>query len=100
MLNKRKLKVKPLFWNKELKSTDVVQGKLGDCWYISALSTITLQDEYIKGKPISRCQKFSDLTEGIMPPLFRGFVKYGMYVFKFFKKFKPVYVIIDDLLPV
>ena len=100
MLKKRKSKDKALFWNKDLKATDVVQGKLGDCWYVSALSTITLNDEYIKGKPILRCKKLSDLNEGIMPLLFRGFAKYGMYVFKFFKKFKPVYVIIDDLLPV
>jgi hypothetical protein len=78
----------------------VVQGKLGNCWYVSALSTITLNDKYIKGTKLKDCKKFSDLTSGIMPPLFRGFAKYGMYVFKFFKKFKPVYVIIDNLLPV
>lgn len=38
--------------NKTLKATDVVQGKLGDCWYVSALSIITLDDLYVKGKPI------------------------------------------------
>lgn len=34
------------------------------------------------------------------PPLFHYFTNYGMYVFKFFKKFKPVYVIVDELFPV
>jgi hypothetical protein len=30
--------------SKNLKSTDVVQGNLGDCWYVSALSIITSND--------------------------------------------------------
>jgi hypothetical protein len=33
-----------------LQSTDVVQGKLGNCWYVSALSIIANDDTYIKGK--------------------------------------------------
>lgn len=37
---------------KDLKSTDIVQGMLGDCWYVSALSIITQNDQYVKGKPI------------------------------------------------
>lgn len=28
------------------------------------------------------------------------FVDYGIYVFKYFKKFKPVYVLVDQLFPV
>jgi hypothetical protein len=44
MLEKTKPNDKVLFWNKDLKATDVVQGKLGNCWYVSALSTITLND--------------------------------------------------------
>lgn len=38
-----------------LKSTDVVQGRLGNCWYVSALSIITNNDELIKGKSIDKC---------------------------------------------
>jgi hypothetical protein len=82
--------------NDDLKSTDVVQGKVGDCWYVSALSIIATNDEYIKGKSIDKCEKDpSLLTYGIHPLLFHSFVKYGLYVFKFFKKFKPVYVVVD-----
>ena len=33
------------------------------------------------------------------PFLFKFFSKYGIYVFKYYKKFKPIYVLIDDLLP-
>jgi hypothetical protein len=37
---------------KDLKSTDIVQGMLGNCWYVSALSIITQNDEHIKGKAV------------------------------------------------
>lgn len=37
---------------------------------------------------------------GVNPLLFKFFIKYGIYVFKYFKKFQPIYVIVDDLFPV
>lgn len=37
---------------KDLKSTDIIQGTLGNCWYVSALSIITQNDQYIKGKKL------------------------------------------------
>ena len=84
-----------------LQSTDVVQGKLGDCWYVSALSIIANDDTYIKGQSLEICQKKpSYLSYGIHPKMFHYFTKFGIYVFKFFKKFKPVYVVVDDLFPV
>ena len=43
-----------------LLSTDVVQGKLGNCWYVSALSIIANNDEYIKGKSLQKCKNNSD----------------------------------------
>lgn len=42
----------------DLKSTDIVQGNLGDCWYVSALSIITQNDEYIKGKSVDKLKRF------------------------------------------
>jgi len=84
---------------RDLKSTDIVQGLLGNCWYVSALSIITQNDEYIKGKSVEKLRS-DEITSGICPPLFHYFINYGMYVFKFFKKFKPVYVVVDDLFPV
>ncbi len=38
-------------------------------------------------------------TYGVNPYLFKFFSQFGMYVFKFFKNFQPVYVVIDDLFP-
>ena len=40
------------FMNKNLSANDVVQGKLGDCWYVSSLSIIASDDEFIKGKTL------------------------------------------------
>jgi hypothetical protein len=35
-----------------LIANDIIQGKLGDCWYVSALSIITSNDEFVKGKSL------------------------------------------------
>lgn len=82
-----------------------MQGKLGDCWLVSALSIITADDELVKGKTIDKNKKSSDsnmtnLSYGIHPIMFHLFEKYGLYVFKFYKSFKPVYVVVDELFPV
>lgn len=39
------------------------------------------------------------MTEGVYPPIFTAYQKYGVYVFRFFKDFCWRYVIVDDLLP-
>lgn len=84
-----------------LSANDVIQGKLGDCWLVSSLSIIASNDEYIKGKSMKECQRNpEELTYGIHPTLFHCFEEYGLYVFKFFKKFKPIYIVVDDLFPI
>jgi hypothetical protein len=85
----------------QLSPNDVVQGKLGDCWYVSSLSIIANNEEYLKGKPIDQCRKSQELSVyGVNPLLFKLFTKYGLYVFKYYKKFQPVYVVVDDLFPI
>jgi hypothetical protein len=37
---------------------------------------------------------------GINPFLFKFFIRFGIYVFKYFKDFKPIYVVVDDLFPI
>lgn len=86
-------------------TTDVMQGKIGNCWLVSSLSIIANNDEYIIGKDLKKIKgkddKFAEnFTFGIFPQMFRYFNRYGLYVFKFFKQFKPVYIVVDDLFPV
>jgi hypothetical protein len=38
-----------LFGN-QLSANDIVQGKIGDCWFVSALSIIAPNEDYVKGK--------------------------------------------------
>lgn len=86
---------------KTLEANDVVQGKLGDCWFVSSLSIIANNEEYIRGASLDKCRKRQDCaTLGVNPYLFKFFLKFGLYVFKYFKKFQPVYVVVDDLFPV
>ena len=85
----------------DLTGNDVVQGALGDCWYVSSLSIIARNSQYIKGRSINDCKKRQDdAIFGVSPQIFKCFIKYGIYVFKYYKEFKPVYVLVDDLFPV
>lgn len=103
MLEKQGKKLEEVkLFSDNLVANDIIQGKLGDCWYVSALSIITSNDELVKGKSIkeAKVDPQTALTFGIHPLLFHCFRQYGIYVFKFFKSFKPVYVLVDDLFPV
>eukprot|EP00347_Sterkiella_histriomuscorum_P015188 403357982 len=96
------------FMIKGAGANDVIQGKLGNCWFIGALSVLATRDEFLLGIPgnikdptqvkmdSNLIQKFS---KGVYPPIFHNYRKKGLYVFKFFKDFKWRYVIIDDRLP-
>jgi hypothetical protein len=42
----------------------------------------------------------TNLSKGIFPPIFHKFRSRGIYVLKYFKDFKWIYVIIDERLPV
>ena len=89
------------------ESNDVMQGALGDCWFISALSVIATKDYLLRGefnKNILEDGKIDEeeikmMSEGIYPPIFHSFSTKGIYCFRFFKNFKWRYVIIDDRLP-
>lgn len=38
-------------------------------------------------------------SKGVYPPIFHIYRKKGMYIFKFYKNFQWLYVLIDDRLP-
>lgn len=63
---------------------DVVQGKLGDCWFLAALSVLGTRP-----KLLEKCFWRTDT-----------FKEYGLYVCRFYKDCSLMYVIIDDRIPV
>ena len=40
-----------------------------------------------------------DCLKGVVPTLFAGFRRFGIYVFKFFKDGNPLFVVVDDRIP-
>jgi len=97
----------PKFLDSGASCNDVIQGAIGDCWFISALSILATNDNYIsenidtkslaKGKiDDAVAQK---LVSGLYPTIFHFLQKFGIYVFKFFKDYAWRFVIIDDRLP-
>ena len=100
---------KPAFVSNDASANEVLQGKLGDCWFISALSVLASKDELIRGSTqfidFDNIQMFDKTTvencsNGVYPPLFHRFRTVGLYVMRFFKDFRWRYVVIDDKLPV
>ena len=89
------------------ESNDVLQGALGDCWFISALSVIATKDYLLRGefnKSILEDGKIDEeeikmMSEGIYPPIFHSFSTKGIFCFRFYKNFQWRYVLIDDRLP-
>ncbi len=65
-------------------SGDVIQGKLGDCWFLGALSVLGTNEDLLKS-----CFWHQD-----------AFKEFGLYVCAFYKDGCLRFVIIDDLLPV
>ena len=95
----------PQFVDDGVGSADCVQGKLGDCWLISALSVLATRDELIIGgrrgmeydqNMIIDKEIASLLSNGVYPPIFHKYRQIGIYVIRIFKDFTWIYVIIDE----
>ena len=95
------------FFYDGIESNDVIQGKLSNCWFISALSVIATKDYLLRGEFNENIlndgkideEEIKMMSEGIYPPIFHTFSIKGIYCFRFFKNLKWRYVIIDDRLP-
>lgn len=100
-------KKSPLFLDDGAESNDVMQGALGDCWFIGALSVIATKEYLLKGQYSSSIlednivdnEEMVMLSTGVYPPIFHAYRKKRIYCFKFYKNFRWRYVIIDDRLP-
>ena len=65
-------------------SNDVIQGKLGDCWFLGALAVMGAHTSLLQ-ECFWRKDKYKE---------------FGIYVCRFFKDCYQMYVIIDDRIPV
>ncbi|KAF7371192.1 Calpain catalytic domain-containing protein [Mycena sanguinolenta] len=75
-----KIFAKPSFFVDGADSNDIIQGRLGDCWFLSALSTMTTAPGLMEKFCIARDEEV------------------GVYGWIFFRDSAWVTVIIDDLL--
>ena len=106
-LNEISKKKRPEFIDNGADTNDVIQGALGDCWFIGALSVLATEDQLLRGSFDKSQNKDGQIdnkeakamTSGVYPPMFHYLRKYGMYVFRFFKDQGWRYVIVDDRLP-
>lgn len=97
----------PKFITEGADSNDVIQGALGDCWFISALSVLATKDHLLRGEfnegilddGIIDEEENLMLSTGVYPPIFHCFRVKNIFCFKFFKDFGWRWVIIDDRLP-
>lgn len=87
-------------------SSDVLQGSLGDCWFVGALSVMALRDDLLYGN-VSKLENPDQITpenckyvcKGVYPPIFHSLAKKNMYVLRFFINSAWRWVIIDGRLP-
>ena len=95
------------FFSDGIESNDVIQGCLGDCWFISALSVLATKDFLLRGEfseeiledKVIDSEENAMLSTGVYPPIFHSFRKKGIFCFRFFKNFKWRYVLVDNRLP-
>ncbi|KIK66127.1 hypothetical protein GYMLUDRAFT_257995 [Collybiopsis luxurians FD-317 M1] len=71
---------KPQFFINGANSNDIVQGAIGDCWFVSALATMSTAEGLVEKFCVARDEKI------------------GVYGFIFFRDGSWVTVIIDDFL--
>jgi hypothetical protein len=99
----------PQFVDDGCASSDCIQGNLGDCWLISAMSVLAERDELLVGgrrgmelDPDMIVDKdiASILSKGVYPPIFHKFRAIGLYVIRIFKNHTWIYVLVDERIPV
>ena len=84
------------FFSDGIESNDVIQGCLGGCWTVFALSFFATKDyllrgifrEYILADKLIDSEENTMISTGVYPPIFHSFRKKWIFCFRFFKNFK------------
>lgn len=80
----------------DASSNEVLQGKLANCWFVSALSVLATSDELIRGggewaisQNLSKIDYWTAqmCSMGVYPPIFHKFRYKKIYILRFFKDF-------------
>lgn len=99
----------PQFVDDGVASADCIQGNIGDCWFISAMSVLATRDELLVGgrrgmeldeDMIVDKEIAAILSNGVYPPIFHKYRAIGLYVIRVYKNFQWIYVIADERVPV
>lgn len=90
-------------------SNDCIQGNLGDCWLISAMSVLATRDELLVGgrrgleldpDMIVDAEIAAILSKGVYPPIFHKYRAIGLFVIRIFKNHEWIYILVDERIPV
>eukprot|EP00743_Colponemidia_sp_Colp-15_P010872 GILK01012038.1.p1 GENE.GILK01012038.1~~GILK01012038.1.p1 ORF type:complete len:1948 (-),score=270.98 GILK01012038.1:81-5924(-) len=74
----------PQVFRDGIEPKDINQGKLGDCWFLSALSVLATRPDDLKRVFHPDCMSFN---------------QEGIYAMRFYKNGKPRIVIVDEFFP-
>ncbi|KAB5590082.1 hypothetical protein CTheo_6472 [Ceratobasidium theobromae] len=86
---------KPKFYIEGAKSSDIMQGRIGDCWFLSALATVSTMDGLIE----EVCVEVGTFHFPLLAlKLSQRDEQVGVYGFIFYRDSGWVDVIVDDLL--
>jgi hypothetical protein len=84
----------PSLFEGGISAGDVIQGALGDCWFLGAISALSTRPELLQSIFVSAAtQEEQDRCQ-----------KYGVYILKFYKwveddEHTDIFVVIDDRIP-
>ena len=76
------------FFSDGIESNDFIQGFLGNCWLISALSVLATKDYLLRGEFNEEMlgdknldsEEYTMLSTGVYPPIFHSFRKKAFFV--------------------